>query len=114
MLNTIFIILIVLVISAGQVLLKHVSSSIDFSSIRGLFSFPLAAAIVIYGLAFFMWLFALQRTPLGKAFSLYGLSFIFVPLLAFLILREPLEQRTLLGGAIILAGIAVANWGSGS
>ena len=54
-----------------------------------------------------MWI--LRHAPLQLAYPFMGLAFLIVPTLAWLFLGEPLHWRTLAGGALILAGVALAS-----
>lgn len=46
--------------------------------------------------------------PLHLAYPFMGLAFLIVPGLGWLFLGEPIQLPTVIGGALILAGIAVA------
>lgn len=70
-------------------------------------------ALAIYGAATLLWIHVLRTTPLSLAYPLFALTFVFVPLLSSLWLEEPLRASTLVGGAIILAGICVSIGGQG-
>jgi drug/metabolite transporter (DMT)-like permease len=96
-------------LASGQVLFKYAAGSIDFGSMRSYFSLPLLAALVLYGVATIAWLGVLARVPLSVAFPFYGLGFVLVPMLSVLFLGEKLRYSTLLGGLIILIGIAVSS-----
>ena len=47
--------------------------------------------------------------PLHLAYPFMGLAFLIVPLLAWAFLGEPLTWQTLVGGALILAGVSLAS-----
>ena len=104
----------ILMLSLGQVLFKSASSQLDLSQPSTWISLPLVAALTVYGVATAAWLVVLSRVPLSFAFPFYGLAFLFVPALAALFLREPLRWPVLLGGVVILCGIAITSWGSRS
>ena len=102
----------ILMLSLGQVLFKSASSQLDLAQPATFGSLPLAAAMGVYGVATVAWLVVLSRVPLSFAFPFYGLAFLFVPALAALFLREPLRWPVLVGGVVILCGIAITSWGS--
>ncbi|HOC12164.1 EamA family transporter [Thermomonas sp.] len=102
----------ILLLSLGQVLFKAASAQIVVSQPASWVSLPLLAALVVYGLATGLWLVVLSRVPLSFAFAFYGLAFLLVPLLAALFLREPLRWQVLVGGIVILCGIAITSWGA--
>ena len=99
----------VFLLGVGQVLFKYAASNLDFGSARSYLSLPLASALCVYALATLAWLFILSRIPLSVAFPFYGLAFLIVPLLSAWLLGEPLRWSTLVGGAIILVGIAISS-----
>ena len=99
----------VLLLSVGQVLFKAASTGWVPHDWRTWCSPVLACALLTYGAATLAWLFVLSRVPLTLAFPFYGLSFVFVPLLAAATLREPLRAAHLAGAVLIVAGIAVAT-----
>jgi len=45
---------------------------------------------------------------LSIAFPIYALTFLLVPLMAHFVWGEPLAVRTLLGGALIIAGVIIS------
>ena len=83
--------LCVLGISLGQVLFKKAALSI-----------PTAATLA--------WIWVLRHAPLHLAYPFMGLAFLIVPCLGWWFLGEPLRLHTLLGGALILAGITVTAY----
>lgn len=101
----------ILLLSLGQVLFKAASMQIVPGQPMSWVSLPLLGALAIYGIATLMWLLVLSRVPLSFAFPFYGLAFLLVPVLAALLLGEALRWPVLLGGAVILCGIAITSWG---
>lgn len=106
-----FILLTVLALSAGQILFKIASTALEFTPVRiakGLLDWRLALALVVYAAATLMWLYVLKITPLRVAYPFAALAFVLVPLLAGLFLGEAIRFNTLIGSALILAGIWVS------
>jgi len=68
---------------------------------------PLIGALAWYGLTAIFWFYILTRIPLSRAypFALVGTGF--VPVLAWLIFKEPLGWRLAVGYALMLAGLVV-------
>lgn len=99
----------VAVISAGQLLFKLASASLDFrrpfADVRGLAILLLALAL--YGAATLLWVAALRHAPLGRLYPIMALSFVLVPLGSVLFLREPLSLGYWAGVVLIVAGLAV-------
>ena len=100
------------VLAGGQVLFKLSANGLQLGDPRTFLSFPLVAALGIYGVATLMWLVVLTRLPLSVAFPFYGLTFLLVPLLAWLFLGEPLRIQTLVGGVVIIIGVAICAKGA--
>jgi len=102
----------VALLSVGQMLFKTAAGQwqIDgwgWSTWRSLLSTSMVLALALYGATTILWVFVLRQLPLSVAYPIYALSFLFVPVLAHLTIGEPLTARTLLGGAIIIAGIVI-------
>ena len=102
----------VALLSLGQVLFKQASASVVFTEPLTLLSWPLIAALVVYGFATLAWLAVLTRVPLSLAFPFYGLAFMMVPVFAWGLLREPLRPQIFIGGVVILIGIAITSLGT--
>lgn len=98
-------------ISLGQMLFKKAASALP--AVTGwqdwAFNGWLLAALALYGITTLGWIWVLRYAPLHLAYPFMGLAFLIVPSLAWLFLNEPLHARTLIGGLLILAGIAVAG-----
>ena len=102
-------VLCVLGISIGQMLFKKAAGSITDAGAwqHWVFNGLLIAALVLYGLTTLLWVWVLRHAPLHLAYPFMGLAFLIVPTLGWLFLGEPIHVSTLIGGALILAGIAV-------
>ncbi|CAM3643290.1 hypothetical protein [Paracidovorax anthurii] len=102
--------LCVLGISIGQLLFKKAALLIPARA--GLqdwiFNGWLIAALALYGATTLLWIWVLRSAPLHIAYPFMGLAFLIVPVLGWLFVGEPMHAQTLAGGALILAGIAVA------
>lgn len=100
----------VLCISLGQVLFKRAASAITAPVTWQSFAFNgwLIGSLALYGLTTVGWVWILRLVPLHLAYPFMGLAFLFVPVLGWLLLSEPLHWRTLAGGTLILAGVALA------
>ncbi|MBU1351290.1 MAG: hypothetical protein KKB95_05295 [Gammaproteobacteria bacterium] len=103
--------LCVLGISMGQLLFKKAAAALP-----AVVSLPallqngwLIAALALYGITTLGWVWILRHAPLHMAYPFMGLAFLIVPTLAWTFLGEPLHWRTLAGGALIMAGVALAS-----
>lgn len=101
----------VLGISIGQLLFKKAAAALpDVLSLPALLQNGwLIAALALYGITTLGWVWILRHAPLHLAYPFMGLAFLIVPTLAWLFLGEPLHWRTLAGGALIMAGVALAS-----
>jgi drug/metabolite transporter (DMT)-like permease len=102
----------VALIAIGQLLFKTAAGQwrVDagpWVALRTLASPAFLAALVIYAVATLLWVFALRTVPLGTAFPLYALTFLLVPTLEHFAFGAPLPPHALLGGAVIIAGVAI-------
>lgn len=105
--------LIPLLISAGQILFKLTSQragGLDAAGLIGLARDPyLIAALIIYAFGTLAWVHVLKQVPLTVAYPFMALTFCAVPLLAWLLLGETLTARYALGAALIMTGLVVLN-----
>lgn len=101
-------------IAVGQLLFKTAALTIphDAQAVHLLTNGWLWAALVLYGAMTVLWIWILRHAPLHVAYPFMGLAFLIVPLLAWAFLKEPLYWQTLVGGALILAGVALASMGT--
>ena len=103
----------IVLIAPGQLLFKSAALQrrLDagaWIAVRTLASPAFVAAIVLYALATLLWVYALRLVPLGTAFPLYALTFVVVPLVAHYFAGEPLSANVIIGGAVIIAGVAIS------
>lgn len=103
--------LCVVCISIGQLLFKKAASALPetLSLMTLITNGWLIASLVLYGLTTLGWVWILRHAPLHLAYPFMGLAFLIVPMLAWTFLGEPLHWRTLAGGALIMAGVALAS-----
>ena len=101
----------VLCIAVGQLLFKKAATALPAEP--GLLDWAmngwLIASLALYGLTTLGWVWILRHAPLHLAYPFMGLAFLIVPLLAWAFLGEPLTWQTLVGGALILAGVSLAS-----
>lgn len=96
-------------IAFGQILFKLSAISLKHSG--SFFTLKTAAlllaAMCLYGITSFVWVWGLQKVELSRIYPLMALSFILVPLGSYLFLGEQLQSQYILGVAIIIVGIIV-------
>ncbi len=97
-------------ISLGQLLFKKAALLIPAHASwqDWVFNGWLITALVLYGATTLLWIWVLRVAPLHLAYPFMGLAFVLVPVMAWLLLHEPLHLNTLLGGALILVGVILA------
>lgn len=106
--NILFILLTVFALSAGQILFKIGSQSINPGMkglIQGLLSPQVLIALTVYAIATVMWLVVLKNTPLRLAYPFVALAFFIVPIFGHFFLGEKVQWNTFAGAALILAGV---------
>ncbi len=105
--------LCVLCISAGQLMFKQAANSLPAQAqlTDWLCNGWLLASLGLYAMTTLGWIWILRHAPLHIAYPFMGLAFIIVPLLAWWLLGEPLTWQSLVGGSLILAGVALASSG---
>lgn len=108
---SLYALLCVFSISIGQLLFKKAAAALpaSLSAPALLQNGWLLAALVLYGITTLGWVWVLRHAPLHLAYPFMGLAFLIVPLLAWIFLGEPLHWRTLAGGGLIMAGVALAS-----
>ncbi len=109
--SILWLLLIVVAASLGQVLLKLSvlggSGKIDWIAL--LLNKYFIGGVALYGLTSIAWMFALKNFPLSKAYPMLALTFVTVPLLARYFFKEPIRPTDLAGMALILAGVFIIN-----
>ena len=102
----------VFMLAVGQVLFKFAADGINIAQ-KGfvgavLLNKWLIVALAVYFVATVLWLLVLRKTPLNVAYPFVALAFIFVPVLGHYLLNEPLRLQSLVGAALIGAGVWVS------
>ncbi len=64
-------------------------------------------ALACLGLAMLLWLAVLQNVPVGIAYPMLSLNFVWVTLAAWKIWREPVTTRHWLGVGLLITGIFI-------
>ncbi len=72
---------------------------------------PLYGAFAWYGLTAVFWFYILTRTPLSTAYAFAIMGSGLVPLIAWLVFKEPLSWRFIAGFAVMMAGLAIVLTG---
>ena len=99
-----------LLMSTGQMLFKLAADSGQGKPMhQALINGWLIAALALYGGATLLWVYILRTTPLSVAYPFAAMSFIIVPIAAWVLLGEPMSLRYILGMALIFGGILLTT-----
>lgn len=90
---------------AGQILFKIGSGLGDW--VRVIFSPQLIGGMVCYFISMVLWIYSLQKVPLGVAYAFTTLTFVGVYAASFVILKEPPTIPKLIGLFLIVSGFVV-------
>lgn len=113
-LDLVLLVTVPIMIAFGQFLFKMAGRNLSGNIGRDLLSIAFhphfIGAIALYGLASFLWVIALSKTDISRAYPFMASGFVIVPLLGYLLLNETLTLPFFLGTALIIAGIAVISY----
>ena len=104
-----------LALPIGQTLFKF--AAVNHAKLQGslivklVTNVPLIAAFAWYGLTALFWFYVLTRVPLSYAYTFSIVGSGLVPLIAWLVFKEPLDWRFAGGYALMLAGFALIMQG---
>jgi len=98
-------------ISLGQILFKYAANNIGKKMLvlDASFLIPAMSAITIYGLSTLGWIYLLRDTELNKAYPVFALSFVIVPLLGVIVFGEPLSKYYIVGILFIFTGVVLVT-----
>ena len=97
----------VLISSIAQVMLKAEADKKHESRLKEYLNQMVITAYGIFFLSTFLTMYALKYVPLTYSPIIEPLSYIFVPVIGVLVLKEKISRRRVLGIAVMLVGIAV-------
>ncbi len=97
----------VLISSIAQVMLKVEANKEHESRLKEYLNPMVIIAYGIFFLSTFLTMYALKYVPLTYSPIIEPLSYIFVPVIGVLVLKEKISKRRVLGILIMLVGIAV-------
>jgi drug/metabolite transporter (DMT)-like permease len=104
-----------LLVTASELLLKLGATSardVGWFGVGALASAWTWAGIATYLLSFGSWLYVLRKLPLSVAVSLMSMTYVLVPLSAWLLLHESISMQRLVGIVLVLCGtVLVARSG---
>lgn len=108
---------VVILMTAGQILFKLAAGRVgspglnwEFAS-RLLFNPYLIAGVVLYGVTTLLWVLVLVEGELSRSYPFVALTMVLVPLGGLWLFGESVTPTLLVGGVLILAGLAVISYG---
>lgn len=97
----------VLISSVAQVMLKAEADKKHESRLKEYLNPMVITAYGIFFLSTFLTMYALKYVPLTYSPIIEPLSYIFVPVIGILVLKEKISKRRVLGIAIMFVGIVI-------
>jgi drug/metabolite transporter (DMT)-like permease len=100
-----------ILLSLGQTLwkigLKQESMSTIKQLIHLLLNKYILGGIAIYFISTLYWFSILKKFDLTKVYPLQSMSYIFVLILGYLIVKEPITKNTIIGTVVIVLGVFI-------
>lgn len=107
-------VLVPVLIAFGQFLFKMAGRDLSGHLGRDLWSIAwnpwFISAATLYAAASFLWVIALSKTDISRAYPFMASGFIIVPILGYFLLNEQLNIMFFLGTGLIVAGILVVSY----
>jgi len=100
--------------SIGQFLLKIASGKIKIGGglwqlALSFINFKMIFAVTCFVTSMILWVFVLRKLELSIAYPMVSLGYVFVMLLSFYFLQEPMYLTKILGTGLIIIGVIVLN-----
>lgn len=73
--------------------------------VQSLLTWQFILALFLYGLGTLFWVLLLRQMPLSRAYPFMAMSYVILPILSFLLLKEPLTLRYLVGMLLFFSGL---------
>lgn len=107
-------IIVPVMIAFGQFLFKMAGKELSGNFGRDIWNIAFnpyfVGAMLLYGTASFLWVIALSKTDISRAYPFMASGFVIVPILGFFLLNESLNMSFMLGTGLIIAGILVVSY----
>lgn len=112
--DQVLLILVPVMIAFGQFLFKMAGQQLSGNIAKDLWSIAFnpwfVSAASLYAIASFLWVIALSKTDISRAYPFMASGFVIVPILGFFLLNETLTPMFFFGTALIVAGILVVSY----
>ncbi len=103
----------VLISSVSQILLKIAANHHYENRLREYLNVYVIGAYSIFLLSSVLTLLALRHVPYSRSPIIESMSYIFIPIMSYLILKEKVSRRRILSIALILVGVVIFASGRG-
>ena len=97
--------------AVGQILLKKGTNLLIFDIVSILTNFSLLLGVFFYALGAVLLIYALRYGELNVLYPIISLTFVWVTILSFLFLNEPLSFFKVTGTSTILFGVVLITKG---
>ncbi|GIL41365.1 EamA family transporter [Roseiterribacter gracilis] len=100
--------------SIAQLLFKRAAQQVEMTASLGtlwrLATEPaFVGALAFYAVGTLLYIWVLNRVPLSRAYAVFALQFVVVPIFGVIIFGEPASWRLFVGSMMIVGGILVAT-----
>lgn len=99
----------VLIAALSQVLLKQEANKTHNNLIKEYLNFNVIVAYLIFALSTVLSIFSLKGITIGYSMIIEALNFILVPLLGYCLFKENINQKQIIGIALIVIGMIIYN-----
>lgn len=107
-------IIVPVMIAFGQFLFKMAGRGLSGNLGKDLLAIALnpyfIGAATLYAVASFLWVIAVSKTDISRAYPFMASGFVIVPIIGYFLLNEQLNVTFLIGTALIVSGILVVSW----
>ena len=104
---------IALAVAIGQILFKITSLSLasaDNLPVSLLRNATFWIAIILYAVATLAWIFVIRGVPISRAYMFMALTYVFVPVLSAIVLKEEIGVMNVVATVLIMTGIMISAW----
>lgn len=92
-------------VSFAQLSSKVAASELAFDIVALITNIPLVIAFVLFGAAGMLMILSLRKGELSVIHPFFGLSFVWVALLSYYVLHEPVSSTNIIGVIAIICGL---------
>ncbi len=113
-LDLILLVSVPIMIAFGQFLFKMAGKGLTGNIGRDLWNIAFnpyfIGAMALYGISSFLWVIAVSKTDISRAYPFMASGFVIVPIIGYFMLNETLNPVFFIGTALIVSGILVISY----